>query len=178
MATFKKGDNIFSPREDTTASPSPASPAEAAPFPSDSCGEDGVPVAPADTAAVDASSADLQVLKTASVTQTPLSEGADLPAAARRFGTDYRPRQRVKLLRPWGYVGYSLLFSLPLVGLIFAIVFACKGEHKNRANFARGWLLLLVISLLLLAAAGTCLYLFYLKPLLDGGFIAGFPFLR
>ena len=46
----------------------------------------------------------------------------------------------------WGYIGYSLLFAIPLVGLILAIVFAFSGSGSiNRRNFARavciGWII-------------------------------------
>ena len=39
----------------------------------------------------------------------------------------------------WGYVGYTILFSFPVVGLIFLIVFAFSGKNINRRNFARSY---------------------------------------
>ena len=51
----------------------------------------------------------------------------------------YRP------LSPWAYFGYSLLFSIPLVGFILLIVFSCSNENINRRNYARSfWCALLV----------------------------------
>lgn len=50
----------------------------------------------------------------------------------------------------WGYVGYMLLFSIPCVGLICLIIFACGGsKNVNLRNFARGQLILWVIGIIL-----------------------------
>lgn len=43
----------------------------------------------------------------------------------------YRP------MGAWTYFGYSLLFSIPLVGLICLIVFSFNNDNINRRNFAR-----------------------------------------
>ena len=40
----------------------------------------------------------------------------------------------------WGYFGYSLLFSIPIVGLICIIVFSFGGSRNiNLRNFARSY---------------------------------------
>ena len=39
------------------------------------------------------------------------------------------------LITPWGYLGYSLLFSIPVIGLIFALVFAFKQGYMCRRNY-------------------------------------------
>ena len=44
-----------------------------------------------------------------------------------------------RLLSPWAYVGYGLLFTLPVIGWILAIVFALNDDNLNRRNFARGY---------------------------------------
>lgn len=50
----------------------------------------------------------------------------------------------------WGYVGYLLLFSIPCVGLICMIIFACGGaKNVNLRNFSRGYLILMAIALVL-----------------------------
>ena len=43
-----------------------------------------------------------------------------------------------RLLSPWAYVGYGILFTLPVIGWILAIVFALNDDNLNRRNFARG----------------------------------------
>lgn len=44
-----------------------------------------------------------------------------------------------RLLSPWAYVGYGILFTLPVIGWILAIVFALNDDNLNRRNFARGY---------------------------------------
>jgi len=71
---------------------------------------------------------------------------------------EYRP------LSPWAYFGYQLLFAVPLIGLIFLIIFSFSNKNINRRNFARshfcGYVLLLII-VAILAALGVGLYSFY-----------------
>ena len=59
-----------------------------------------------------------------------------------------------KPISAWGYIGYSLLFSIPLVGFILIIIFSVTDDNINRRNFARSYLcmLLLVIILIILFA--------------------------
>ena len=55
-------------------------------------------------------------------------------------------------LSPWAYVGYGLLFTLPVIGWILAIVFALNDDNLNRRNFARGyWCMVLVVVILSIA---------------------------
>lgn len=54
-----------------------------------------------------------------------------------------------RLLSPWAYVDYGLLFTLPVIGWILAIVFALNDDNLNRRNFARGyWCMVLVVVIL------------------------------
>lgn len=50
----------------------------------------------------------------------------------------------------WGYFGYSILFSIPVIGWIFVIVFAISASNYNLRNFARSQFCLLIIWLVLL----------------------------
>lgn len=46
-------------------------------------------------------------------------------------------------------MGYGLLFTLPVIGWILAIVFALNDDNLNRRNFARGyWCMVLVVVIL------------------------------
>ncbi len=57
---------------------------------------------------------------------------------------DYTP------ISPWGYVGYSLLFAIPLAGIILMFVFAFGGtQNINLRNYARGTLISLAIGIVL-----------------------------
>ena len=65
----------------------------------------------------------------------------------------YRP------LGAWAYFGYSLLFSIPIVGFILLIVFSFSSANINRRNFARSywcWLAIAaIIVAVVLAISGT-----------------------
>ena len=52
----------------------------------------------------------------------------------------------------WGYFGYSLLFSIPIVGLVCIIVFSFGGSGNiNLRNFARSYFCWLIIGLIICA---------------------------
>lgn len=70
----------------------------------------------------------------------PVTDAKDLPAQFKPIGA-------------WGYVGYDILFALPLIGFILIIVFAVSGAKVNRQKYARAQLcklLLIVIITLVL----------------------------
>lgn len=56
----------------------------------------------------------------------------------------YRP------LSPWAYFGLTVLFSIPVIGFIFLIVFSISGANINRRNFARSFWCSLVLALILI----------------------------
>ncbi len=64
---------------------------------------------------------------------------------------EYRP------LGPWAYFGLNLLFSIPVVGFIFLIIFSCKRSNINRRNYARSfwcaWIILGGLAVLILILA-------------------------
>jgi hypothetical protein len=49
----------------------------------------------------------------------------------------------------WGYVGYELLFCIPVVGFILMLVFAFNNSNINRKNFARSYLIYFIFGLIL-----------------------------
>lgn len=68
----------------------------------------------------------------------------------------YRP------LSPWAYWGLSILFTVPIVGLIFLIIFSFNSGNINRRNFARSYwcsililLAILLVVVLIAAVAGA-----------------------
>lgn len=70
----------------------------------------------------------------------------------------YEGEERFRPMSPWGYFGYSLLFSIPLIGLILLIVFSLNNENINRRNYARSFfigVLIAAIILLILALTGA-----------------------
>ena len=46
---------------------------------------------------------------------------------------EYRP------ISMWGYFGYEILFSIPIVGFICLIVFALGAKNVNKKNVARSY---------------------------------------
>ena len=76
-------------------------------------------------------------------------------APATQIPPEYQP------LGAWAYFGLSLLFSIPIVGFIFLIVFSCNGSNINRRNFARSywcWLVIVLVIYGILLAAGVSLF--------------------
>ena len=63
-----------------------------------------------------------------------------------------------KPISPWGYLGDSILFAIPVLGLILLIVFSFSDANINRRNYARSiWCALLLgviitVILVILAA--------------------------
>ena len=50
----------------------------------------------------------------------------------------------------WGYLGYSILFALPIIGVIMIFVFSfSKDENINVRNYAKSYILIYVIVCLL-----------------------------
>ena len=78
----------------------------------------------------------------------PYYQSGEVPPEA--IPPQYKP------LSPWAYLGYQILFTIPLVGLIALIIFALNNDNINRRNFARSSFLLLFLfyRLRLQAAAG------------------------
>ena len=67
-----------------------------------------------------------------------------------------------KPISMWGYFGYEILFSIPIVGFNVLIVLSINGKNQNVKNFARSYfcftiivLILLVILLVSVAGAGA-----------------------
>lgn len=56
---------------------------------------------------------------------------------------EYRP------LGAWSYVGLQILFSLPVIGLIFLIIFTFKKSNLCRRSFARSyWCWALIVAVI------------------------------
>ena len=65
---------------------------------------------------------------------------------------------------PWGYIGWNILFSIPLVGFILLIVFSFDNSNLNLRNYARSYwcalllvLILVILIVVLLVVAGVSL---------------------
>ena len=68
-----------------------------------------------------------------------------------------------KPISMWGYFGYEILFSIPLVGFIILIVMSISAKNQNVKNFARSYfcftivviVLLVILLVALVGAAGA-----------------------
>ncbi len=75
--------------------------------------------------------------------------------------SQYRP------LGAWAYFGYTLLFSIPIVGFICLIVFSCSSSNINRRNFARSFWCVIVLAILLTVLLWGLGILAYLPDIID-----------
>lgn len=53
--------------------------------------------------------------------------------------SNYTGPAEYKPLGAWAYFGYSILFSIPLIGLIFNLVYCFSDSNINRRNYARSF---------------------------------------
>ena len=60
--------------------------------------------------------------------------------------------EEYKPISMWGYFGYQILFSIPIIGFIFLLVYALGGtKNINVKNFARSYFCILIIVVIALA---------------------------
>ena len=45
----------------------------------------------------------------------------------------------------WGYFGYNILFSIPIIGFIFLIIFSFDSSNINRRNYARSFFIIYLL---------------------------------
>ena len=64
--------------------------------------------------------------------------------------------QNLRPISAWGYVGYQLLFSIPLVGFILLIIFSFDDSNINRRNFARSYFCVILIAIIIFAILMVC----------------------
>lgn len=60
-----------------------------------------------------------------------------------KIPTEYTP------ISMWGYFGYQILFTIPIIGWIFIIIFALTAQNINLRNFARSQFCVMIIWLFL-----------------------------
>ena len=60
-------------------------------------------------------------------------------------------------IKPLGYIGYELLYAIPIIGLIFMLAHSASIKNYNRRNFARSHLIMLLLIILVVVGI---IYLF------------------
>lgn len=59
---------------------------------------------------------------------------------------DYNPAFSYQPISMWGYFGYNILFMIPIVGLIFVLIYSLGGTRNiNLRNYARSYFCILII---------------------------------
>ena len=62
---------------------------------------------------------------------------------------EYRP------ISAWGYIGYQILYSIPIIGFIFLIVNAIGARNVNVRNFARSYFCVILLVLIIFLFFGS-----------------------
>ena len=70
----------------------------------------------------------------------------------------YDGSTQFKPISPWGYIGYTILFAIPIVGIICLIVFALSSTNINRRNLARSYWCAFLVVVLVCVASGLLAY--------------------
>ena len=84
------------------------------------------------------------------------NQGYPQPNPANYVPSEYKP------ISVWGYLGYEILFSIPLVGFIMMLVLAFAPQNVNVKNFARSfllWILLASLFAVIVVVIITAVYL-------------------
>ena len=128
-------DSVAAPPEEPPVSVTPPVPAPAAP-----------PAPDFSPAAADPYHADNQADRSIWPSMQTLTEKT-LPKKFRPLGA-------------WSFFGWACVFSLPLVGLVLAIVFSFVQKNLCRRNFARFFLCVRLVLVLLVVATLVCAAVF------------------
>lgn len=86
---------------------------------------------------------------------------------------NYKGSQEFRPLSPWAYFGYSVLFTVPFIGLIVNLVFCFGSENINRRNYARSFwcaylLAAIIIAVFLVAAPAIGITADSVEQVIDG----------
>lgn len=66
---------------------------------------------------------------------------------------EYNMNEIPSELRPismWGYFGYQILFAIPVIGWIVALVFAFTAKNLNLKNYARAQFCIIIIEVVVI----------------------------
>ena len=84
------------------------------------------------------------------LTQPYVAPAPPRPSKEKEVTPDMLPEE-YRPLSAWAYFGYQMLFAIPIVGLVFLIIFTFKRSNYNRRAFARSyWVALLFAGILTL----------------------------
>lgn len=62
---------------------------------------------------------------------------------------NYQLPEEYKPISAWGYVGYQILYAIPLIGFIILIVKAVGAPNINVRNHARSYFCIMLLSIII-----------------------------
>ena len=80
-----------------------------------------------------------------------MDENQDVKQNENNYNTT-QIKEQDDVVSMWAFMGLQILYCIPCVGLIAAIIIAFAAGNKNIKNHARGYLLLFVIIVVLYVA--------------------------
>ena len=67
--------------------------------------------------------------------------------------------EHLRPLSPWSYFGLQILYTVPIIGFIFLIIFTFNRGNINRRNFTRSyWCFLIIIGIVFLTVLIIALF--------------------
>lgn len=79
----------------------------------------------------------------------PAPQAYSQPSYGQGFGYEPMPTGKYRPLSAWAYLGWSILYCIPIIGFIAIIVNAVSDANINRRNHARSMLLAIAIVVVL-----------------------------
>ena len=67
-----------------------------------------------------------------------------------------------KPISAWGYVGYSFLWAIPVLGWLLWLCAALFAKNPNKKNFARSYVCAFIVALLLVVVVAAVLVVIYM----------------
>ena len=68
---------------------------------------------------------------------------------------NYEGPEQFRPLGAWEYFGYSILYSIPLIGFIMMIIFSFNDSNINRRNFSRSFFFGFIVFIAVIALFGA-----------------------
>ena len=70
--------------------------------------------------------------------------------------SDYREYDiHTKPISPWGYIGYEILFAIPVIGFLAAIGLALGSTNVNVKNYARSKFCIILLVIIIIVGLGV-----------------------
>ena len=79
----------------------------------------------------------------------PKAEPQPAPSYVNKIVLNGEIPPQYKPLRGWAYFGLSVLYSIPIIGFIFLLVFTFSNKNINRRNHARSYWCALLVFLII-----------------------------